>query len=395
MHPAGGVLMTAPPDPNLGGWQTSNLQEICRSDEAAVRRFLQTVHSQAARAFEGVDEPGYLQLVRIHPDGGAAVPTQWPIGDIEGTVKQALADASFEHNVYVEGRTVKKMARGRGKSADTVGVFAFVIDRDADKGRFGTFNGQATISVETSPGNRHEWLLLTKALLAEKAKPIGEAIRSATGADTATGVITQPYRVAGTPNFPSATKKARGRGVAPTRIIAGDGPLWTLDDLTRAFQPTSPRPVKSSDTATAGRNGRVSACLLEIVSAVPTPKTSRSNQFHRAVKEAIKGGITPADLEHLMRQHPDGCAGKYFNGRGQDRLSPEIQRSWRRAEEQWAREARNVHHERQLLRALRTALLGPNRGEQAQAAANQQNRSRNRKRYPQPKCLAENEWNLK
>ena len=203
--------MIAPPDPTLGGWQTSTI-EVRASDEATVRQFVQAIHAQATRAFEGVDQPGYLQLVRIHPTVGKAVPTQWRIGDIDGMAKQARADAANGHNVYVEGRTVKRMARGRGNGADTVRVFAFVIDRDADKGKSGILNIEATISVETSPGNRHEWLFLTKALVADQAKPIGEAIRSATGADSATGVITQPYRVAGTPNFPSKERERADAG---------------------------------------------------------------------------------------------------------------------------------------------------------------------------------------
>ena len=82
--------------------------------------------------------------------------------------------------------------------------------------------------------------------------------------------------------------------------------------------------------------------MLEIVSAIPTADANRSNQFHHAVQEAIKAGLTPDDLEDLMRQHPDGCAGKYINSRQGDRLRAEIERSWRKAEDRWSREGRNV-----------------------------------------------------
>jgi hypothetical protein len=61
---------------------------------------------------------------------------------------------------------------------------------------------------------------------------IGDAIRVATGSDQATGVVTQCYRVAGTPNYPSKAKRARGRvTIEPTRIVEWTGKLWDPGDL--------------------------------------------------------------------------------------------------------------------------------------------------------------------
>ena len=87
--------------------------------------------------------------------------------------KAAIINAEAGRNVYIEGRTVTPGLRPeeRGKIGATVGVFAFVIDRDADRGKAGRLiNGDASAVVETSSGNTHEWLFLSRALSATAAK---------------------------------------------------------------------------------------------------------------------------------------------------------------------------------------------------------------------------------
>src|SRR6476620_6263575 len=94
-------------------------------DPATVRRFIEVIHDHAARATSGVEKPGVLQLVRIHPTGGAAVTTRFAIGQIERMVEAAIADASAGFNVYIETRTVPESTKKRGEVADTRAVFAF------------------------------------------------------------------------------------------------------------------------------------------------------------------------------------------------------------------------------------------------------------------------------
>ena len=83
------------------------------------------------------------------------------VGDFDDMAEAALMAAMAGRNVFVEGRTVRPGNPGeRGKLANTAGVFAFVIDRDADTGKAGIrINGDASVVVETSPGNTHEWLI--------------------------------------------------------------------------------------------------------------------------------------------------------------------------------------------------------------------------------------------
>ena len=81
---------------------------------------------------------------------------------------------------------------------------------------------------------------------AQQAKAIGEAIRKSSGADQDTGVITQCYRVAGTPNFPNAAKRKRGRvNIEATRIVEHSGRLWSPEELLKAF-PSAPRSKPNS-----------------------------------------------------------------------------------------------------------------------------------------------------
>src|SRR6476646_9538153 len=126
----------------------------------------------------------------------------------------------------------------RGKLSDTFAVFAFVIDSDADKNKEGNVTANPTLAIETSPGNYQLWYFLDRGVDIEQAKVIGEAIRQNSGADQDTGVITQCYRVAGTPNYPNEAKRKRGRvTVEATRIVEHSGKLWSPEELLAAFPP--------------------------------------------------------------------------------------------------------------------------------------------------------------
>jgi hypothetical protein len=145
-----------------------------------VRRFANILHAQAARALAGADRPGLLQLVRVHSSHTGAVPSRFPIGDVDRMVEAAVGDAASGHNVYVEARTVERTAHGRGRAANTRGVFAFVVDSDADIGKTAALSIQPSLVVETSPGNQHLWLFLDRALTAAQAAPLskGSAVAS-------------------------------------------------------------------------------------------------------------------------------------------------------------------------------------------------------------------------
>lgn len=297
------------------------------ADPIAVRAFCEVIHNAAAVALEGANRPGMLQLVRIHPADEKAIPSQFKIGEIDLMARHAVMHAGAGYNVYVETRTVEETPRGeRGGASATRGVFAFVVDADNDKGKGGHTGVQPSLAVETSPGNAHHWLFLSRALTADQAKPLGEAIRHKTGADSATGVVTQPYRVAGTPNYPGKLKLARGRVATPTRILDHHGKAWSADELQAEFPP-KPKAETTRGPRPTGASGRTSNRVEDLVSETGI---DRSERFHAAVATAFKDGLTLDDLEALMRQHPEGCGGKYLEP--YDRLAREIERSWEKVE---------------------------------------------------------------
>ncbi len=224
-------------------------------------------------------------------------------------------------NVYVEGRTIDVRASARRGSANaTRGVFAFVDDSDGEKGKGGDLKLSPTWSVESSPGNRHNWILLDRALTPEQAEPLGRALRAWIGSDSATAKLTQPYRVAGTPNFPDARKRARGRVVSPTRILSMAGPVWSADDLAEVVPPA---PERAAAHVPGGRSGATSGTVEDLAA---DSGEDRSGRFFDAIKAAIRAGMLPADVEDVFRRHPGGCASKYL--KPYDRLAEEIARAW-------------------------------------------------------------------
>ena len=292
--------------------------DIPAVDEVTVRRFIEIIHTHAARTIDGADRAGVLQLCRINPlDEGNVVPSRFRIGDIEAMTKVAIDDAKAGHNVYIEARTVQPGLRGkqRGTLEETAWVFGFVIDSDADKGRAGNVTAEPTLEVETSPGNSHLWYLLDQAIPAAQAKPLGEAIRQSSGADQDTGVITQCYRVAGTPNFPSTAKRARGRcTVEATRIIGQPNRLWGLDGLAEAFPVHTGKHAGDGASVRAGGNGDETTLpndLLQLIRNGVAGIEDRSAVFHSVVAQLKRRRWSAEVIATLFEHYPNGIARKY------------------------------------------------------------------------------------
>jgi hypothetical protein len=94
---------------------------------------------------------------------------------------------------------------------------------------------------------------------------LGDALRAATGADTDTGVVTQPYRLAGTTNYPDVKKLARGRVAGSTRISSNVGTLWSADKLRSHLQKQERAKAEAGGKARA--EGRHRAYALQRVSS--------------------------------------------------------------------------------------------------------------------------------
>jgi hypothetical protein len=201
-------------------------------------------------------------------------------------------------------------------------VFALVIDRDGYSGKAGAEFAEPTMRVETSPGSGHDWFFLDKAISGKDAQALGAALRRVIGADTATFKPTQPYRVAGTPNYPNAKKLASGRTTCGTQFING-GPVYSGDNLRELIgdmPATSEEAPEGPSPFDAEKNGVTSKRVEKILSE---PGANRSDRFYAAVLAAIEDGMTIGDFEDLCREYPDGCAEKYLKP---DRLREEIKR---------------------------------------------------------------------
>lgn len=171
-----------------------------------------------------------------------------------------------------------------------------------------------------------------------EAKPLGEAIRKASGADHCSGNIVQPFRLPGCVNFPGSKKIARGRTVVPTRLISVSDKVWTPDELAAAFSTNKTRtaktqPIKKPAHALKhkGRTPQFIAAIKRRLAAKVTAGMDRSAQFQSAVNAAVRWGMTKDYFEDLARQYPAGCASKYLEDG--DRLRQEIDRSWSKTEE--------------------------------------------------------------
>jgi hypothetical protein len=168
--------------------------------------------------------------------------------------------------------------------------------------------------------------LLDRAISAAQAKPIGEAIRRSTGADQDTGVVTQCYRVAGTPNFPSVAKRERGRlAIEPTRIVEHSGRLWNPEELLAAFPSASSRASEHaiSDAGGDGDETTLPNDLLQLIRSGVDDTEDRSAAFHSVVAQLKRRRWGVEAITSLFEKYPDGVARKYAG-----RIRDEVERSY-------------------------------------------------------------------
>jgi hypothetical protein len=183
--------------------------------------------------------------------------------------------------------------------------------------------------VETSPGNTHHWFFLKEALRPADAQELGEQIRASARADHDTGNPTQPYRVAGTINYPNAKKEKRGRTAVATRILSHSGRLWSPAELRQAFPIAKQRQQEHPNDG----NGRfdesaIPADLLRLIrDGAEEEKADRSELFFKVVARLKELGWTVAAITLLFEEHPKGIAAKYAG-----RISAEVARAFGKVE---------------------------------------------------------------
>ena len=198
-----------------------------------------------------------------------------------------------------------------------------------------------SLTVETSPGNFHYWYLFEQPVAADEAKRVGDLIRAYSGTDQDTGVVTQCYRVPGTPNYPSKAKQARGRlDVEPTCIAEQTGRRWELAELEAAFAGAAAATTSrsscgpSTTTAHADEASLPDELMADIRNGGGVARgngakgdKSRSGLFHYVIGELKKRRWQIEQIHTLLEKYPNGVAAKY-----QGRLADEIGRSYDKVE---------------------------------------------------------------
>jgi hypothetical protein len=163
---------------------------------------------------------------------------------------------------------------------------------------------------------------------AAEAKSLGERIRASTGADHDTGNPVQPYRVAGTINFPNKGKQARGRVTTPTRVVSVTARLWTPTELIEAFPLPEPKTNGGGrhhgETGSHGsfdENDIPAELMVLIRDGVEEPH--RSEQFFGAVAALKRLGWTIDGITVLLEKFPNGIGAKFAG-----RIRAEVERAF-------------------------------------------------------------------
>lgn len=304
-------------------------------DVTQVAYFLERISRHVVDACAGIE--GYLQISRVHPaDDKLTVSGRFKPGDVKAMIDTAIADAKAGFNVYIEPRLVTGATAGkRGNVSHTAAVWALVIDSDADIGKASTATLEPSLKVQTSPGNFHDWYLLERGITAEEATELGAAMRRHSGGNQDSGVPTQPYRIAGTPNFPRKSKQARGRfEVHPTHFAdrGYPGDIVTVAELRAAF----PR-LKKTEHKSEKTNDNVEWHVAE--ETLPSDLRHliqhgveigrRSHQFHHVIGWLKRLGWNANNICSLLSNYPAGIASKF-----KDRLAAEVQRSFDKCDAQ-------------------------------------------------------------
>ncbi|MFY9838370.1 MAG: hypothetical protein WAK55_18255 [Xanthobacteraceae bacterium] len=304
-------------------------------DADTVRKHVAWLHDKAAASIAGLGAPPLvIQLLSMAPtDSRMHSPCAFSVGDVGRMVEAALIDNAAGLNVFSELRLVRPGrpdSRCRGTLEETMAVFAAAADDDSDTGKVFNAVVPAAGIISTSPGNRHQYYPFARAIAAKPGQLLGQLMRDRCGGDACSGNPVQPFRIAGTINYPTPNKIERGRTPVVTRIAHLSDKTFrasALWDIWAAMPPLRKpkKPVIAPFRAVVVHSKPYSRSMARMVLAAD-PAADRSAQFFSAINHAVNGGMTADQFESLAREHHGGCAAKYLEGR--DRLRDEIARGF-------------------------------------------------------------------
>ena len=163
---------------------------------------------------------GHLTLVPIW-EGHAPRPQRFAVGDVDAMVTAIMGyDGVPGVNLYAPYSLMSQGLKPnqRGGEKDVLYLLAAVADLDRDKHEQAKIPLEPSYVVESSPGNRQDVYIFPQPLPAKVAKPLLAALHAAIGGDPAQKDLAHVWRVAGTLNWPTKSKLARGRSPIPALV---------------------------------------------------------------------------------------------------------------------------------------------------------------------------------
>ena len=190
------------------------------------------------------------------------------IGDVDGMVEAVMGyEACPNLNVYAPWAVFRSdLDLGKkGSEADVVASLAAVPDIDGDKFEQ-TLPFEAPYVIETSPGNSQPVYPWSRPLTTAETKPLLVRLGEAVGGDAATQDASHVWRIAGTSNWPTKSKLARGRSPAPAPVRALkpiNGGLGFTVGVDAGLPELAPRPqCNGAHVLASGRDGDIVCAAL-------------------------------------------------------------------------------------------------------------------------------------
>lgn len=275
--------MSAPPK--------SNPQMPTRFEERPAREWL-------AALFEGV--PGVVEVRALDARTGRAREDLRAFASSPEEALAAIARAA-RAGVNVYAAVATRRDASSGKKENVAAVRAVYADLDAKAGadlaallkRAEAFPLPPSLTVASGGGVHLYWLLeepldLTNAKTLESFEATLRGVAAVLDADPSVAEAARVLRPPGTLNLPNAEKRAKGRTVAPVRLLKGSGALYSLEDFDafelrgRSVSPEAKsanaggekveaggrHPFLLSLAATLRRRGLEEAALVEALRAV-------------------------------------------------------------------------------------------------------------------------------
>lgn len=309
----------------------SCLKNVTAFDSESIRQYIQTVNEHAS----GVD--GKL-VVSVFIEDTPGTITHHRVGDIDGMCDSVVAHADTPGaNVYIPLCVMRRdLPRGKkGGEADVIAVLGLVADMDADTGKAGEMPVEASYVIETSPGNLQQVILFDRPVSPQQAKPLAIALKRAAGCDHGTADISHVWRTAGTLNWPTKTKLARGRCAEPCPVTMKEpfqGVVYSVASLVETLAPWMDK--SEADRASISFKTRIETQhLWDRISDIGRVhltgdgQPDRSAHLARIVEQLHFEGFSLDEITSLCLDRMGDWAEKYEID---DRLIRDIERIWKK-----------------------------------------------------------------